>query len=43
MVDLQFYDMRMTKEFQILDLSTYLPDNVEALDFLTVQNLDGDL
>ena len=33
----------MPEELQILDLSPDLPDDVEALDLLSVQDLDGDL
>ena len=33
----------MPEELQILDLSPDLPDDVEALDLLSVQDLDRDL
>lgn len=34
-------DVRMTKEFKILNLSTYFSDHIETFNFLPVEDLDG--
>lgn len=39
----QFDDVWMSKQLKILYLTSYLPYDIEALDLLSVQNLDGDL
>lgn len=39
----QFDDVRMTKQLQVLNLTPDLSDHVEIFDFLSVQNLDGHL
>ena len=40
---LQFDDVWMSEEFEILDLSSDLPDDIECLDLLPIKYLDGDL
>jgi hypothetical protein len=38
----KFDDVRMPEKFQVLYFSPDFPDNIETLDFLAVQDLDGD-
>ncbi len=35
--------MWVSEEFEILDLSPDLPDDIECLDLLSIEYLDGDL
>lgn len=40
-VFLQFDDVWVTEELQVLDLSTNLPHDIEAFDLLTIEDLHG--
>lgn len=40
---LQLDDVRVSEEFEILDLPLDLPDDIEAADLLPVKDLDSDL
>lgn len=39
---LQFNDMRMSEELEILYFSANFAHDIQTLDFLTIQNLHGD-
>lgn len=38
---LQFYNMRVSKKLQVLNLSSDFTNHIQAFDFLAIQHFDG--